>query len=230
MTEDEWKDLQKPEKLDPELAVYVEAGGHLGAILRSPLVYSIPYFPIFNRMLNKQFHHKKEAIQDALKVKDFHNFIWLHERPYRIPAFYSISSLMDDDAYWELLGHIWVDTEHPNQPSNKRFVRELLLSKRSDHIKMMDIDEQIYLNDLPSIIDIYRGINNIKDKHGFSWTLDQSKAKWFAGRFAKDKKGMVLSGHARKSDVIAYLNGRNEKEILINPKVVTDIKIITVIN
>lgn len=71
-------------------------------------------------------------------------------------------------------------------------------------------------NSLPEKVKIYRGLGSKSRRDGISWTLSKEKAEWFATRF-KDN-GEVLTAEANKSDILAFLNGRNEQEIIINPK------------
>jgi hypothetical protein len=68
---------------------------------------------------------------------------------------------------------------------------------------------------LASRIKIYRGFRHINFKKGFSWTLSKEKAQWFASRFGGT--GKVTSKIVRKFDILGYLDGRGEQEILLRP-------------
>ena len=67
---------------------------------------------------------------------------------------------------------------------------------------------------------IYRGVK--EPKLGMSWTLSKSKAEWFATRFSDT--GYLFKATANKSDILCYTDNRGEKEIIINPKLLRDIK------
>ena len=54
---------------------------------------------------------------------------------------------------------------------------------------------------------------------GWSWTTDPDKAEWFARRFAvRGKECFVAEGTVSKQYVIAYFTGRNESEIVVDPR------------
>ena len=72
----------------------------------------------------------------------------------------------------------------------------------------------------PDKLTIYRGVK--EPKLGMSWTLSKSKAEWFATRFSDT--GYLFKATANKSDILCYTDNRGEKEIIINPKLLTDIK------
>lgn len=62
---------------------------------------------------------------------------------------------------------------------------------------------------------------------GLSWTIDQSKAEWFARRFAMLThlgQPRLMEGIVKKKDVLAYFNGRKEKEIVVDPANVRSMK------
>ena len=159
---------------------------------------------------NNVYNHKKEAIDEAIKEKNINSYLWLHERAYRVESI--INALNDwwkpsKKEYWELISFLWTDTE--NVYENKDYWEQLLFLEFSDSHLMMDEEDTKFFNELPSTITIYRG--GVDDK-GYSWTLDKEKAEWFANRFNFDYE--VFEKTINKSDVFAYLNDRNESEII----------------
>ena len=77
----------------------------------------------------------------------------------------------------------------------------------------MNEEEKTFFDSLPDEITIFRG--GIDDK-GFSWTLDKDRACWFANRWYQDHR--VFEKTINKSDALAYLNGRNESDIIYVPE------------
>lgn len=64
----------------------------------------------------------------------------------------------------------------------------------------------------------FRG--QIGDKVGISWTLDKETAKKFAatgGSRQTIRGGRILTRIVKRSDVLAYLTGRGESEVIIDP-------------
>ena len=67
-------------------------------------------------------------------------------------------------------------------------------------------------------VTIYRGLtsHNAKNIKAMSWTLNYDTASWFAHRFGED--GTVYEATIDKSHILALFNGRNESEIIVDPK------------
>jgi hypothetical protein len=53
----------------------------------------------------------KSRVNDALKNKQFHKYVFLHERPYRFNAFVGIHNEMNTKEKYELLSEIWIDSD-----------------------------------------------------------------------------------------------------------------------
>jgi hypothetical protein len=70
---------------------------------------------------------------------------------------------------------------------------------------------------------VYRGQDRTAESIGIAWSLDYFTASKFArGAWARqrDRDGVVLVGTVRRSDIIAYIVGRGEEELIIDPKYV----------
>lgn len=213
-------DRLNPEPLDSELAdrVFVEKDW---TVLKHPLVFSVPYVPALNKSLNQMFKQKTEALDRAIASGSWETYVWLHERPYRVDAFCEILDTLDDTQYWELLAHIWIDSE--NIRENQETWEILLSSNRgSKHAFIGNIEG---LAALPDEFTIYQGHTLDRDD-GWSWTLDEPTALWFARRFGllEDATPIVTIATVRKSDVLAYREDRNEHEIIVSPDLVNIIR------
>jgi hypothetical protein len=65
---------------------------------------------------------------------------------------------------------------------------------------------------------------------GYSWTLNQELARWYAVRFAGDERLPLLAGGwIRKGDVLAHFVRREEAEIVVLPEHVQEIKLFPVV-
>lgn len=213
--------LSRPEPLDDELTEHIYTDDTLGwEMLKHPLVFSIPYSPAMNPLLNRQFRHKTEALDRALESRDWHTWVWLHERPYRVDAFCEVLHLMTDAEYWPLLAHMWVDSE--NIRENYRLWETLITNDRPGREHFMDDEGTEALDALPDIIDIYQGHTLDRDD-GWSWTTDEAKAVWFARRFGnlENSTPIVTVATVAKADVLGYLLSRGESEIITDPDSVT---------
>lgn len=88
---------------------------------------------------------------------------------------------------------------------------EVLESDRPNRRYFMPVSDQRALKLLPQTVTAYRGCTK-ENENGLSYSLSEEKAKWFANRF--NKGGHVIKRVIRKSDIFAYLRGRNEDEII----------------
>jgi hypothetical protein len=79
----------------------------------------------------------------------------------------------------------------------------------------MSEEEICFLDTLPEQIEIWRGASHAGDPSGLAWTLDREKAIWFAQRWCSEARPPLLAkGIVGKSDVLAYFEKRNEREIV----------------
>ena len=103
------------------------------------------------------------------------------------------------------------------------YPRDQILSwfRRASPETLMDQQERSTLADLPDRVNAYRGVpasGNDPDD-GFSWTLDSGVAQNFAnliaGRGIEGQPGKVVSRLISKQDIIAFLDERQEKQLII---------------
>lgn len=214
--------LEQPVELHPDLVPYLEESKTLGQMLRHPLVFSVPYTPVFNSWVNKTYLYKKDRLEEAQTHQDWHTYIFLHERPYRIEAFYDIRDFLDGKAYWELLGSIWADSENLWQYGS--LLGDLLDHCQENHSSMMNEYEQNLLQKLPAEFVIWRGHQG-HNRLGHSWTLAFHTARWFAQRFWR-KRQAVVQARVSKHDVLALLTGRREMEIVVDPRCLRDVRVV----
>lgn len=219
------------EDLHPELEAYKETHTVFGTCIRHPLVYSILHPPQMNHMVNRQFEQKKLALAKAWEAKNWQSYIWLHERPWRLEAFNNISDELDSPVYWSLLGNIWVDSENIYQ--NHDEWRDLLEDPERGYGEyfMDEEDRKVFTlspakGGLPNVFTVYRGFSEDGGEDGFSWTVVEQTAEFFAKRLCgSDGVPRVATGTIGKKDVIAYMTGRGEAEIVAMPENVFGIEI-----
>lgn len=82
----------------------------------------------------------------------------------------------------------------------------------------MDEEEQQVYDSLEDAVTVFRGVTpyNRRNIKVLSWTLDRRTAEWFAHRFGEE--GTVYEAKIRKEHIHAYFNGRNESEVIVDPK------------
>jgi len=202
------------EKLLPELEAYV-TDGPLGRFLNHPLVQdmTVDAMPGF---ANMRLREKKKRLAEALEKKNWSQYIYLHERPYRLDALSELLDQHEPENPDELIREAWIDSENIHQGFDTWY--NLI---ESYGVAMTEEDAEVYKN-LPDQVTVYRGCSPLNEE-GFSWSLDKEKAQWFATRFSRNNS-KVLEVTVPKSEVIAYLGGRGESEILLYPDNLEDYK------
>jgi hypothetical protein len=194
--------------------------GKLGLMVHHPLVISMFVAPGMMDWVNKAYLSKVEHLAEAFKAGEWHTYVWLHERPYRVDALTHLMQLrkLDLDAAraWKLIGDVWIDSENVQQ--HDRFWKKMWKDPRAR--MAMDAEEVEALAALPDPVPVWHGLERKpKGKLGFSWTTVEHTAQWFAQSFATRHKrpAYVASGSVPKSFVCAYLLGRSEFEIIAFP-------------
>lgn len=101
----------------------------------------------------------------------------------------------------------------------------------ADKDKLMDESELHKYNALPNTVTVYRGCRTVKADRGMSWTLSEEKARWFADRCALLSSGtgqgaMVYRAKIKKEDIVGYLDGRGEQEVIVDYRKLFDLELI----
>lgn len=185
---------------------HIESIGELGKALRHPLVFQVPL--IFDRenfrRLNEMLAQKKARIGKAKKDKNWSLVIFLHERPFRISALFSLwaAGLIPSRELGPFLEEVWVDSENLFQ-----YPRRMILDmfEASGFIGKIKPEK-----DLP----VYRGVSLKGKVKGFSWTEDIERAEWFARRFGS---GKVYKALIPPDGILASFSSRGENEIVVDP-------------
>lgn len=83
------------------------------------------------------------------------------------------------------------------------------------------------LSSLPDTVTIYRGEGSKSTPYekSFSWTTSYKAACFFACRIPSLENSRIITAHVNKSDIIEYFPDDEEKEVLIPPAAVKDVKV-----
>ena len=130
---------------------------------------------------------------------------------------------LSKEDFSSILADAWMKSEYANRDANVSKERLVSMFKQADRAKLMSDMERTQLDALADPVTVYRGVTNYNAKNicALSWTLDYDTAVWFAHRFGED--GMVYQAQIKKEHIFALLTGRNESEVVLDPKYLEDI-------
>ncbi len=142
---------------------------------------------------------------------------------YRFAFLKYVMPYLSRKDFSQYLADAWTLTEAPNNDPNFTTRQMVELFQKADKQIIMDEDEYKEYLSLDDTITIYRGVtpHNAKNIKALSWTLSRDTAEWFAHRF--DEDGTVYEAQISKEYILAYFSGRNESEVIIDPKYLMNI-------
>lgn len=153
-----------------------------------------------------------KMMQRLEKTPDIMTLMMFIQSPYRIQLLLSLEEYMTRKQFSIQVISIWTHTEFPHQNGQKTMVS--MFDKTERRYLMTESDRQAY-DSLPDLVVVYRGLQRGAIKRGLSWTVNLRMAGWFADRF--DRKGDILVATIPKDRIYAFVSGRNEDEIILNP-------------
>lgn len=138
--------------------------------------------------------------------------------PYALTFLGFSEPYLSKEDFSSILVDAWMMSEYANRDANVSKERVVSMFKQADRIKLMNEMERTRLDALENPVTVYRGVTsyNAKNVRALSWTLDYDTAVWFAHRFGED--GMVYQAKIKKEHFFALLTGRNESEVVLDPK------------
>ncbi|MCM1391300.1 MAG: hypothetical protein NC185_00825 [Ruminococcus sp.] len=151
-----------------------------------------------------------------------HIFMFL-TKPYRMVFLKYAEPYLSQKDFSEILSDVWTETEAPHNDPNFTTAEFVRLFRQADPASLMDEDEYKQFQGLDDTLTVYRGITsyNADNVKALSWTLNPDTAEWFAKRF--DEDGTVYEAQIEKAHIYALFNGRNESEIVVDPKYLMNI-------
>ena len=199
--------------LHKDLLPYVRRKNGYTMISHPLVVQMVP----LAEMANASYLNKRERVKELLHNKEYEKAIWIYEKPYRLDVLITWwkSRFISVDVLKELLPDVWITVEFPSQ-NGVNLITSLF-------------KDTGFLTDSPTftplapeeILTVYRGAYE-GHKRGMSWTLDKSIAEFFARRLVGG--GAVYSAQIPANGVLAYFEDRGESEIVVNYRMLKNIK------
>ena len=156
----------------------------------------------------------KEKLFEFLDAGDIYRILGMINSGWKMTWFKYCSQFMNQKDFGELLAYCWVQQENPNQDCNVSRQEAVEYFREAKKRYLMEPDELRVYKSLPPIVTAYRGVARGREKYGLSWTNDKEKAEWFQSRFGEGN--CLLKADVPKRNILAYFNGRGEKEIVVD--------------
>lgn len=159
---------------------------------------------------------------DKLNFEQAIQHMWAHaDKPERMRTFHQIVVEYEpDDAekFWTEFWSIWSSSENLN---DDHYFLSTLITKGlaigdGNPFVGLDDEEREALEKMDDHIEIYRG-GSEHNIDGWSWSTDIEKARFFANRYAGEGTRVLARATVAKEDIIGYLTGRSESEVVVDP-------------
>lgn len=161
-----------------------------------------------------------QSIEQAQSAYEIYMMV---TKPYGLTFLKFVSPHLSQGDLSNILSSAWTRSEAPKRDVNVSKAKLLAMFKAADPYTLMDEEELKQFQELEDTVTVYRGVTslNADNVKALSWTLDQETAEWFAHRFGED--GTVYEAQISKEHIYAYFGGRNEAEVIVDPKHLMDI-------
>ena len=181
--------------------------------------------------LNKnQIENYLLAVPKKYKLWTFEYFFGKKPRKNNLPnRFY-----LNDDEYWKIVRQLW-NLHSRELPMNKGFWWKILSSDRTMKQEFMNEKERIFFEKLPEKFTVFQGYVSSKSypvdrirfsartEIGYSYSLLENIGLKYVNKYKKYNRiedgriyeSTLISKVVNKKDVFAFINDKNEKEIII---------------
>ena len=161
---------------------------------------------------------KKEK---GLRLKRMKNMspmqiVFCVSKPYRMLYLSLAFPYLTKKERSEIMHEVWISVENINNNVNVSQMETLKMLRNCNKKYLMGQENYEAYENLPDTFVVYRGLQENAQEDGLSWSLSKNVAEWFAGRFEND--GEIIEKIVHKTEVIAYFNDRDEKEIVLDIK------------
>ena len=193
--------------LSPELRRYFWDNGSLHHPLITEVILNFDEV----KRANERFLRKREQLKQLrTDLGDGRQYVFLHERPYRVGALQRIGPRLEPSYYWKLVREVWMDSENIRQ----HFAgwKRVWSVHRPHKQECLTPEEQARLESMPALFSVWRGVGFRGRIQGLSWTVDRDKAVWFAQRFDQGR-GKLIHGEVRRRDVHGFFQERDESRL-----------------
>lgn len=163
------------------------------------------------------FSYWRSIMFDIIDKQSISGLFCMVSTAWKMTWFKYVCNNLDKKDYAEFLKMCWTEQDNPNQDVNVSLKEAIEFFQAADKNLLMDEEELEHYNSLPDKVTVYRGVSPGREQFGLSWTDEKEKAIWFKKRFEHDNaEGYLLTATIPKKYILAYLDVRNEKELVVD--------------
>lgn len=163
-----------------------------------------------------QFNHEFEKIHIPGRI-DLNFILAFSSTDNKIKYFIEYNNQLNDNEYWTRLGDVHQHQDYNPVPYG--ILKALFTNDREGRENLMNEEEKEFFKTLPEQVSIFRAMSLKEFESGefrFSWTLDKEISEKFKKRneMLYGEEHVVHSLQVSKKDILAFLNSREEQEII----------------
>jgi len=178
---------------------------------------------IKNFQVKKTLKFNLDFLQKCIQDNDYGKFFIRIDSRIKILMFKRLFNEIPDKDLYEIFIMIYTHADYGFTEIDQKYFSRIIKCKTGKQQQEIEQNLKKKLNK-NGFITIYRGVGNKSTPVGkaYSWTTSINTATSFASRFSES--GDIYAGEIHIKDVIAYIDSRDEKEILTLPGKVKKIR------
>lgn len=169
--------------------------------------------------LKERVEAHSEQLGKYWKKGNYGSFFALVEKQFTFELFFKLLNKIPKGKQYNVFRSLYTRNEYGFNELDKEKVRSIIIPNKGKVPKYkLETDKDGYVT-------IFRGMQSLSTRpyEAYSWTTNLSVAMMFATRY-KGEIGDIYKAKIHYKDVVDYLYGRNEYEILVIPEDLVDIQ------
>lgn len=174
----------------------------------------------FVNVLEMNDVHKKMLIED----KNYYMYFFPEGNPFVTDYFKKYYHLIPKEEIVNVFVEMYTVLETGFEYFSNELIQEIFSLASQEEIDKLLTETYGTVTDTYTI---YRGEHEDSNsiENSLSWTLSQEVAEFFASRI-NGAKGNIYTATVKKEDILYYINLRDEEEVLVNYKDLTNIELL----
>lgn len=168
---------------------------------------------IENFYIAKRIEEQTKKHKEWIENKNFNMLFSLIDRQISFIAYKKLFDKIPDNDKFDIFIDIYIDSEYGfGDFLELDFVKEVIKYKKDNNEELID-----KLNPVNGYVTIYRGegTKSTPIDRAYSWTTNLNTALFFANRFYQSKGSKIFKAKVHIDDIIAYIEDRDEDEVLV---------------